>query len=143
MKDQSVDYLAMWGAALSTLLALVKFWELWTNRSRIDISYNFTGSEDIGNEVIIRNLGGTPLLITYWELLWRHRRWFRWKQSRELSPDECFEDLNLGGHTSITLSFRDHNYFDWGATALGNDRIYLRLHIAGKRKPLLRLLYAR
>src|ERR1700690_736717 len=105
MKDQSVDYLAMWGAVLSTLLALVNFWELWTSRSRIDISYNFTGSEDIGNEVIIRNLGGTPLLITYWELLWRHRHWFLWKQSRQLSPDECFEDLKLGAIRVLPFRF--------------------------------------
>jgi len=141
VKGQSIDYLAVWGAVLSTLLALVKFWEIWTSRSRIEISHNFTGSQDIGNQVIIRNLGGTPLLITYWELLWRHRRWLRWKQSRAISADEYFEDLPLGGYTSITLSFRDQDYFDWGMSAIGNDGIYLRLHIAGKKRPILRNVY--
>jgi len=133
--------LAVWGVVLSTILAGVKFWEIWKNRTRIEVSYNFTGSSDIGNEVIIRNLTGTPILITYWELLWRHKSWFRWKQSKEINPDEFFEDLKLGGNSSIKLTFREQDYFDWGSSALGNDRIFLRLRIAGKAKPILRKVY--
>ena len=136
-----MNYLALWGAVLSTLLAVVKFWEVWTNRRRVEISHNFTSSEDIGNEVIIRNLSGTPLIITYWQLLWRHRCWFRWKQSRVMSADADFTDLKVEGHSSITIPFREEDYFDWGVSALGKDRIYLRLHIAGKAKPILRKVY--
>jgi len=138
---EGVDPLAAWGAALSTILAVVKFWEIWRNRTRIEVSYNFTGSPDIGNEVIIRNLTGTPILITYWELLWRHKSWFRWKQSKEISPNESFEDLKLGGHSNIKLTFREQDHFDWGSSAVGNDRIYLRLQIAGKTNPILRKVY--
>jgi hypothetical protein len=141
MKVQAIDYLALWGAVLSTLLALAKFWEIWKSRNRVEISHNFTGNDDIGNEVIIRNLGGTPLLITYWELLWLQRHWFRWKQSHAISADWTFEDLNFGGHTSIKLSFREENAFDWSASAMGKDKIYLHLHIADRSRPILRKVY--
>jgi len=137
----SIDPLAVWGAALSTILAAVKFWEIWRNRIRVEVSHNFTGIPDVGNQVIIRNLSGTPLLITYWELLWRHKSGLGWKQSKSTGPDEYFEDLKLGGHASIKLVFRNQDYFDWGVSALGNDRIYIRLHIAGKAKPVLRKVY--
>ena len=138
---EGIDPLAVWGAILSTVLAVVKLWEIWKDRTRIEVSHNFTGSPDIGNEVIIRNLTGTPLIFTYWELIWRHKRRFRWKQSKEITPNEFFQDLKVGGHSSIKLSFREQDYFDWGVSALGNDRIYLRLHIAGKAKPIVRKVY--
>lgn len=138
---EGIDLLAVWGAVLSTFLAVAKLREIWINRTQVEVSHNFAGSSDIGNQVIIRNLTGTPLLITYWELLWRHRSGFGWKQSKSIGPGEYFEDLKLGGHASIKLVFRDQDYFDWGVSALGNDRIYIRLHIAGKAKPVLRKVY--
>jgi|SRR6266404_208720 hypothetical protein len=140
MTGKNMDYLALWGAVLSSLLAVVKFWEIWRNRRRVEISHSFS-SPEIGNEVIIRNLGSTPLIITYWQLIWRHRYWFRWKQSAVMSADEDFTDLKLEGHSSTTIPFREENYFDWGVSALGEDRIYLRLHIAGEAKPILRKVY--
>jgi hypothetical protein len=133
--------LAMWGAFLSTLLAAVKLWELWRSRLRLDIGYNFTGSEEIGNEIIIRNLSGTPFLITYWELLWRQRTFLHWKQSHLIGPEEDNEDIKVGAHSSIKLTFREQNHFDWGVSALRGRTIFVRLHIAGKSRPVLRKVY--
>lgn len=138
---QIKDVVAIWGAGLSTLLACVKLWELWKSRSRIEVSYNFTGTEDIGNEIILRNLSATPLLITWWDLLWQHRRWLRWNESKRISPDEFFEDLVLNGHSSSRLSFQGPTYFDWDYGSLGRDSIYIRLHIAGRSKPVLVKVY--
>ena len=135
------DLVAIWGAVLSTLLACVKLWELWRSRSRIEVSYNFTGSEDVGNEIILRNLSATPLLITWWELLWQRRRWLRWKQSREVSPNEFFNDLVINGHSSARLAFQGSSYFAWSYESLERDAIYIRLHIAGKSRPILRKVY--
>ena len=65
MTGKAMDYLALWGAALSSLLAVVKFWEIWRNRRRVEISHSFS-SQEMGNEVTIRNLSSTPQIITYW-----------------------------------------------------------------------------
>src|SRR5258706_4511466 len=135
---ETKDVVAVWGAGLSTILAVVKILEVWRSRTRIEVSYNFTSSSDIGNEVIIRNVTGTPLLVTYWELVWRHRSWFRWKQSKTIGPHEFYQDLKIPGHSSATLEFREQDYFDTRASSLGSDQIYVRLHIAGKSKPIVR-----
>jgi len=129
-----------WGAVLATVLAVVKLLEVWRSRARVEVSHNFTSSPDIGNEVIIRDLAATPLLITHRELIWRHRRWFRWKQSRQMTPDNFFQDLKLDGHTSTQLTFRVEEHFDWGVDAMGRDHIYLRLHLAG-RKAVVRKVF--
>jgi hypothetical protein len=138
---QITDLVAIWGAALSTLLACVKLWEMWIKRSRIEVSYNFTGNEDVGNEIILRNLSATPLLITWWELMWQHRRWLRWKDSKRISPDEFFNDLVLKAHSSSRLSFQGPTYFDWSHGSLGRNSIYIRLHIAGRSRPAVFKVY--
>ena len=57
----SKEVLALWGAGLSTALALVKMWELWSSRSRVEVSYAFSGGPD-GNDIIIRNLSDKPMI---------------------------------------------------------------------------------
>ena len=133
--------LAAWGAFLSTLLAAVKLWEFWRSRLRLDIGYNFTSSDQIGNEIIIRNLSSTPFLITYWELLWRERTFLRWKESPLISPDEDNEDIRVGPHSSIKLTFREQDHFNSGTSALRGRSIFIRLYIAGRFRPLLRKVY--
>ena len=74
----SKEVIALWGAGLSTTLALIKIWELWSSRRRIEISYGFDGRPDVGNEIIIRNLSDKPMIVTYWELLFCKRKRLRW-----------------------------------------------------------------
>ena len=60
--------LAIWATALSTVLALIKVWETWKSRLRLSTSYCFADL-DRGNEIIIENPSGTPVMVSYWELL--------------------------------------------------------------------------
>ena len=133
--------IAWWGAGLSTLLAVVKLLELWRDRFRVDVSYNFTGSESIGNEIFIRNLSNRPLILTHWELLYCSGRW----PLRSFAPLESADfdsgDRRLEPYATHTLRFAEENYFSWGHKALNGRRIFILLHVAG-RKPILRLVYA-
>jgi hypothetical protein len=133
--------IAWWGAGLSTLLAIVKLFELWRDRFRVDVSYNFTSSENIGNEIFIRNLSNRSLILTHWELLYCSGRWPR----RSFEPFDSAEfdagDHRLEPYTTHTLRFAEANYFSSGHKALNGRRIFIRLHVAG-RKPILRLVYA-
>lgn len=99
--QQGSTPIATWGAVLSTLLAVIKIWEVWRARIQIEVGYNFTSNEYIGNQVIIRNLGATPLIITYWELVWCERKIFRWEQSHSVDAEEDVEDIKLAEHSSI------------------------------------------
>lgn len=133
--------IAWWGAGLSTLLAIVKLFELWRDRFRVEVSYNFTGSESIGNEVFIRNLSSRPLILTHWELLYCSGHWPRRSFEPLDSADFDSGDRRLEPYETHTLHFADQNYFSWGHNALNGRRIFIRLHVAGRR-PMLRLIYA-
>ena len=127
--DSGIDYIAWWGAGLSTFLAVVKLVELWQDRFRIDVGYNFTSHPDCGNEIFIRNLGSKPIIITYWEVMEGQRFWPIRKFSSIESPGPDANDLRVEPHSSETFKFTDESHFSWGK----GRKIYMRLHIAGKR----------
>jgi hypothetical protein len=133
---------AAWGAGLSTLLASIKIWEIWRDRFRLEVSHSFTSSESIGNDVLIRNLSARPIIISYWELLYCTGRWPRRKFQSIAHPDYDDGDSRLEPHTTETLHFANENYFASDLGSLNGRRIYIRIHVAG-RKPVLRLIYPR
>lgn len=137
----SKEVIALWGAGLSTTLALIKIWELWSSRRRIEISYGFDGRPDVGNEIIIRNLSDKPMIVTYWELLFCKRKRLRWIPYRNENPAEDTHDICIAAHSSKSLYFRDQYYFEWGHKALAGKRLYLNLNIAGRRRSIKLLVY--
>jgi hypothetical protein len=132
--------LGAWGAALSTLLASIKLWEIWRDRHRIEIGYIFTTSESIGNSISIRNLSGRAFILSDWELLYGIgcRPFRRFNELR--SPDFDASDIRIEAYSTYTLSFCDEHYFDSSPKALKDRKIYIRMQVAG-RKPMLRLVY--
>jgi len=136
----TLPLIAWWGAGLSTLLALIKLWELWRDRFQVEVSRNFTSNPEIGNEVLIRNLSGRTFILAYWELLYGTGRWPARRFSPLVSPDYDEGDQSIEPQSTYTLQFRDDRDFDWGVSALNGRRIFIRLHIAGRR-PIVRLVY--
>ena len=139
MTNPDINYIAWWGAGLSTLLALVKLWELWRDRFRIDVGYGFTGEPSIGNDIHIRNLSGKPIILTYWEVFYRSNLWPIKKDTYINSPEEDTHDIQINPHSSMTLNFSDMNHFSWGHKAMKGNRIYIALHIAGRRSIIKRV----
>lgn len=136
----SSNFIAWWGAGLSTLLAIAKLWEMWRDRFRVDVGRNFTSDSEIGNEIFIRNLAAHPVILSYWELLYVSGRWPFLKFSSLKDPGPDASDVRIEAHSSITFRFADGDYFSWSAKALKGRRIYIRLHIAGRR-PILKKVY--
>lgn len=139
--DPSLGILAWWGAGLSTLLAIVKLAELWRDRFRVVIGYRFTSDSHVGNDILIRNLSNRPLILGHWQLLhcsgyWPRRHFF----DIESADLEANSDVHIAPHSTFTLNFCGADHFDWHADALNGQRIFIRLHIVGRR-PVLRLVY--
>lgn len=132
------NYIAWWGAGLSTLLALVKLWELWRDRFRIDVGFSWTGEPSIGNDIYIRNLSSKPVILTYWELFSRHHLW-PIKKDSFIDSQEEYADTQINSHSSKALHFSDLDYFDWGGTAMKGRDIYIKLHVAGRRPIIKRV----
>ena len=131
-----MNFMAVWGAVLSTILAVAKLWEMWRDRFRIEVGYNFTSAPDIGNQIFVRNLAAHPVIVCYWELSWVSGRWPFRKFEYIASPEEDARDIRLGPQSSFELNFRDQNHFDTGLAATKCRRLCLRIHMAGRRSVL-------
>jgi hypothetical protein len=134
------EIVAWWGGTVSSILAIVRLWETWRDRFRVEVSANLTSLPEIGNEVLIRNLGTRAFILTYWQLLYGSSiRPFR-KFEHLASPDYDEGDRKVEPFETCTLPFMEDNHFDWGVDALAGRDIYIRLCIAGRR-PRLKLVY--
>jgi hypothetical protein len=132
--------IAWWGAGLSTLLAFVKIFELWRDRFRVDVSYNFMDINN-GNEVLIRNLSNRQYILAHWELLYCSGHWPLRKFMTIVSSDDIYDgDKQIGSNETHTLPFIGEYYFSWEPSVLNGRRIFIRLHIAG-RSQILKQVY--
>ena len=71
---------------LSMSLGLLRAREFWKDRFNINVRAMQTGSPELGNIVRIRNLSGKPVIVEYWELVWRSGWWPGQKESLIDSP---------------------------------------------------------
>ncbi len=110
------------------------------DRHRIKIGYNFTTDESIGNSISIRNLSGRAFILSYWELLYGTGCWPFRKFSGLRSQDFDVRDVRIEAYSTYTLTFCDEDYFGSSPKALKGRKIYIRMHVAG-RKSMLRLVY--
>lgn len=133
--------LAIWGAILSTGLAAIKAWEVWRQRIRLTTSYSFASDPDEGNDVIIENPSNTPVMISYWELLWVRRKCVRTTINYGEFPDEGYCNITVGPHSRHVLSFKDQHHFMQGHPAARKGKLYLRLHVVGRRRPVWLYVY--
>lgn len=134
------EWIALWGALLSTVLAAIKIVEWQRDRERLEIDFSSTTNESIGNSIVIRNLYARPINITYWELFAAHDR--RGKHGYQSIQSAEFDsgDQTIGANASIVWNFCDAYYFSTSEKALKGRVVYLKLCIAG-RKPVTRSLY--
>jgi len=140
MISSGINYIAWWGAGLSTLLSVVKLWEVWRDRFQINIGCNFTSEPEIGNEIFVRNLSARPIIMSYWELLYGSGVWPFIKLSEFESPGPDASDIKIEAHSSKTFTFADANHFSSSHTFLKGRKIYMRLYIIGRR-PVLKKIY--
>ncbi len=134
------NYIALWGAGLSTILALIRIWEVWSSRRRIEVSYSFGCPED-GNDIIIRNISDKALIVTYWELQFCKKKGLRWLPYRTINPWEPVHDICIDAYSTKNINFSGPDHFHWGYKALCGKRLYLKLHIAGRRRPVTYFVY--
>lgn len=126
------DYLAIWGALLSSSLGVVKLFELWRDRHHIEVGYSFTSDEVVGNAVIIRNLSNRQIIVTHWELFISRDK----KGILELDvlnyADYDSDDFLIPANSTRTLSFNEASFFNTSYKFLRDRKIYIKLCIAGK-----------
>jgi len=130
--------LALWGAVLSTTLGALKVREEWRKRFRISVVPYLTTDDKRGNEVIVRNLGGNPAILTHWELLWVSGWWRLRKEVPFGSPEGEVADTRIDAGGSHRLVFIEADHFAWNPAVLRGRKIYIRLWFAGRKRAVFR-----
>ena len=135
------NIIALWGAALSTFLAVLKAFEVYNARARLSVSYSFSTPEFGGNKVILENYSSIPIMVSYWELCLVKKNLLRSTTIRSEHPGEGYCDITIGSHARYTLVFDGENWFPWGGKSLEGGVWYIKLFTAGKRKPTVKRVY--
>jgi hypothetical protein len=133
--------LSIWATVVSTGLALIKVWEISRERVRLTTSYSLTADPEQGNDIIISNVSMTPVMVSYWELLWLRRRNFRKIITDGRFPDEGYCNIIIGPHARYILNFRDRQHFEWGRSVVDKGTLYLKLHVVGRHRPVSLRVY--
>lgn len=136
--------LALWGAILSTGLAALRVWEFATRGPSLVSRRHFSPSPEQGNTITIENTSATPAMISYWELVWVSGRHPPFNEKRRVgSPDarSPIKTMTIAPHSTVDLLFSGQEYFGWGAGTESMGRLFLKLHMAGRRKPRWLFVY--
>ena len=138
--------LAIYGACLSTILALWQFWRAFQERRWISTSYNFRGIEDPGNEVLLINNSPKPLTLYHIELFWgrRYPLWLR--RYRRVGQSEWGEEdsdtgITLDPYKITVLHYMNDCHFNWRYDKRPAARLYLRTRIVGRVMPMTLFVY--
>jgi hypothetical protein len=137
-------WLSILGAVTATILAILKGIEFYrAQRLSFCVSVRLTGSEEVGNAIVLLNKSSIPATISYFDLAWVERRsLFGWpipftrKVLRDWSPvfPPDSYDKTIAPHGTHHLSFTENDHFDW-SWKLRQD-IYLRLWLIGRNSPI-------
>lgn len=128
---ESQSLIALWGAALSTLLAVLKLWEFWRKRFRVEVGSTLRGGASLGNTIRIRNLSGEPIIVSSWEVLYVKGYWPFRKFQEIASPDHDSCDCRIEPRSTFELNFNGQDFFSWSHESLQGRRIFIRIYIAG------------
>ena len=128
---------AIWGAFLSTVLALFKIREEWEKRQlRIEVDGTFTSSAEIGHRIDVRNLGATAIILTHWQVV-SMRGWWLFRKAIPMEQAEFDAgDIRIGAMDSHSLRFAEADHFSY----VGR-KIWIRLYVAGRNRPELRKVF--
>lgn len=141
MIDQSLTFfVAIWGSVISTVLGGIKLWETWRDRRRLTTSYSICYANDGESQIIIENPSNTPVMVTYWELLWIKGSLFRRKIIDGVFPNEGYCNITIKAHDRYVLSFEGGQQHYSGGNPT-KAKLYLKLHIAGRNRPCSYIAY--
>ncbi|WP_274062040.1 hypothetical protein [Vibrio parahaemolyticus] len=124
--------LGIWGAVLSTILFVLKLYEVWGQRFKIEVSSITRSCADQGHDISIKNLSAKPVLLEYLEL-YSKKGWLPFsKESYIWSPEDSWLNARIEPSDKKVYNFNQGNYF-----SLSGKKVYVRLHFAG-RKPFVK-----
>ncbi|GGC61670.1 hypothetical protein [Chelatococcus reniformis] len=128
-------WLASLGFLLSAGLAMLKVWETFIrDRLRLVADASLTILEDEPDEITVMNLSPFPIYVSHYTVAWRSPWPFLSEPAIEQTPFAGPIEFKIDGQGKIRLEFREGDKLRWGQF-IGSRKLYLTLHIYGRRWP--------
>lgn len=137
---QTQDWVAAYGAALATILAVAQL-SLWlfSRSPSVDSTYSLLDHEAYPDRITVANLRGTPLMVSSWTLEWVPTYGRFWLGSSDQTP-EGEPDADFGfvvpGHSVLDLKFIAQNKIKWSHAVSNGRKLRLSLNVFGRKRPL-------
>ncbi|RYE60896.1 MAG: hypothetical protein EOP20_01215 [Hyphomicrobiales bacterium] len=107
-------------------------------RPRIAIDRNLYGKgSGYPNVIRVTNLSPSPVLLDYWELVWRQPLWkfWTWRYRDTLIADnDGSPAITLEPLTPKSYLFGGEHWFDWGANAARGRSMVFRHSLIGEKR---------
>src|ERR1700722_9000708 len=118
MAATDIPYYSLAFALISLLFSGTLVWirivEYRRDKKGMAVSYAITGDHQGHDSIYLTNLSAIPILVDYWELIWRKKRFlfFNDNQAINLHGDEDLHTV-LQPRTRTALDFEDQYSFNW------------------------------
>lgn len=137
--------LAVWGAFVSSVLAGIKFWEtFWRDRLRLSSTYSLSGQDGSPHVITIANLSSLPVQVSAAELWWVPN--FLPLKRRipvPVTPRYFYTTtFKIDGHSLHVFEIDGRDKFNWDFETTKGRKLYLYLHIFGRRNEKRLMVYA-
>lgn len=147
MTPNTVSTLSLCLSALSLLcagtLAIIRFLEYIRDKKGLAVTYSTSNAPGEWNIIYLTNLSSIPLIINHWEMKWKEERnipYFSKYVPIHLHDNEDLY-LNIAPRARAKIEFDGPYEFDWHPKSRKPRDLFIELTIAGKKKPLLVLVY--
>jgi hypothetical protein len=133
----SREDIAIYAATLSTILLIIKIYEMWKDRFRLEAWLTIDGP-DHDKEIKIVNLSKTPIYIKRIELFWsRSGKEGKKSVSVNLGYDVAV-DIQVGPYLTKGVHFTEADNFP---IKRGCGNLYARFIVAGRKGSFIKKIY--
>jgi hypothetical protein len=117
------------------VLGLIKVWEIYQDRNRLEITRWWVGLGEEGWTIFLYNLGEKPVSIYYFEFFWsKHRFWSERQFMEHFSPGAEGFDLTIEPGKKKSIQFAEEKNFSRKNSNIPNAHLYIRLTLVGRRR---------
>lgn len=128
------DYIAIYAAMLSTVLAFIKGWELYRDRFYLDVEL-YQLEEDT---IYVFNPSKVNVQIKHWQLFWGKKGFLGVKKVSDIEVGEGYwvYQLDLPANSKQKIQFEEQYAPNLNKSSIG-EILYIEFTISGRSKKLV------
>lgn len=137
MPNSWTSVIAIISLAISCFVAYIEYLNYSLNRLNLIVKFGSNQQE----QIVFYNLSMIDAMITHWELVWVTRRYLFFQEEEDIHLYEGYENLHINVKARSREVHTIHEQYS-GIIMGGpiDSKLYIRIFIAGKQKPIIKFL---